>query len=234
VLEDGWWWEDCAPWDLAVLRLDPAPGVQPASLDRVGAFRPRGERVSVLGFLNAEHGRWATAQLRRKGGPRREYVQFDIEPGSAVRIQRGFSGGGVIGPHDSGLLGIVSHASEDGRVGWMIPAEQIAAAWGKEDGGHMPYEPDIIHRLALAVAELDTIASPDARRAFHRALDRRLRHRIAVHQADQLYAEELVSWAHRNFGILRQVLDQLDLREEGGIHMREVWAAARPLLGEEE
>lgn len=235
VVEGGWWWDDRAPWDLAVLRLDPAPGVRPALLNRVGTFRSRGEQVSVLGFLNAEHGSWSTARLRRRGGRRGEYVQFDVEPGSSVLIQRGFSGGGVV-EQRGGLLGIVCEATSDGQTGWMIPAEEIAAVWGE---GRVavppaPERPDLIHRLALAAAALDTIASPDARRVFHRALDRRLSARIAADLPAQLYAEELVSRAHRDFGILREVLEQLDAREEGGVRMHEVWAAARPLLGGEE
>ncbi|GAA1110596.1 MAG: trypsin-like peptidase domain-containing protein [Nocardiopsis sp. BM-2018] len=238
VLEDGWWWEDRAPWDVAVLRLDPAPGVRPVSFNRVGAFRARGERVSVSGFVNAEHGRWATARLRRRGGPRSEYVQFDTEPGSVVRIEGGFSGGGVIEPHDNELLGIVCAASSEGRVGWMIPTEEIPPVWRPGPGPGPPkvgpVRPDLIHRLSLFAAELDTISSPVARRAFHRALDQRLRSRIPSDQPDQLYAEELVLRAHRDFGILQEVLDQLDMREDGGVRMRAVWDAARPLLGEEE
>lgn len=237
VVEGGWWWKDRTPWDVAVLRMEPAPDVSPAVLARVGPFRPRSERVSVSGFPGAEFGQWVLARLRRRGGPRREYFQFDVELGSSLQIQRGFSGGGVIEEHSGSVLGIVCDASASGRVGWMIPTEEIPPVWEPRStppGPDPADQTDLIHQLSLAVAELDTIASPDARRVFHRSLEPRLRRRIAANQSDQLYAEELVSRAHRGFGVLRPVLEQLDRREEGAVAMGEVWSVARRLLGEEE
>ncbi|WP_026119349.1 S1 family peptidase [Nocardiopsis ganjiahuensis] len=242
VVEDGWWWKDHAPWDLAVLRLEPAPGVAPAALTPVGSFRRRGEWLSIVGFPGVEHGQWVTARLRRFGGSRSEYCQFDVAPDNALHLQRGFSGAGVIEDHSGEVLGIVCEASADGRIGWMIPTEEIQEAWEPlaEVPGPVP-EPlpdpaaqaDQIRELALAVAELDTVALPETRQLFHQALEVRLRRRIRLDQSAHVYAEHLVSIAHRNFGVLRRVLEQLDQREEGTAAMREVWATARPLLGED-
>ncbi len=239
VVEGGWWWKDEVPWDLAVLRLDPAPGVTPAELAPVGSFRRRGEWLSIVGFPGAEHGRWVTARLRRFGGSRSEYCQFDVAPDNAVHLQRGFSGAGVIEDHSGKVLGLVCEADVDGRVGWMIPTDEIQKVWGPEpvaEPGAGPGRVDEagqIRRLALDLAELDTIALPEARQLFHQSLERRLSKRIRTDQPTQIYAEHLVLIAHRNFGVLRSVLEQLDQREEGSVAMREVWAAARPMLGED-
>ncbi|MEV2278955.1 serine protease [Nocardiopsis sp. NPDC049922] len=246
VVPGGWWWKDASPWDVAVLRLDrPAPA-RPAELARP----PRiGDRVRVVGFSHSPSGRWVTGRVAGSGGSHPEYVQIDTEPGVGTAFTRGFSGGGVREEGTDALVGIVCEAATEGRLGWMIPMSEIRPVWESDRTAPTPaavrrppapVDPTprpgpvaarrAVTATGLAMADLDTLLSPDQRRAFHQGLDRRLRVRVRLDQDPRTFATHLVRLAHHEFDLLTEVLDLLDTWEEGGASMRRVRDAAAPLL----
>ncbi|MEU0236465.1 serine protease [Nocardiopsis sp. NPDC006198] len=221
VLADGWWWEGEAPWDAAVLRLDrTAPGPPAAT-----ARHRVGDRVRVLGFPNAETGRWVTGRITGDSGSRFGYTQIDVDSATGFAVLPGFSGSGVREGTGDGLLGIVCEAAANGRAGWMIPLDRVPRVWGAG-----PDTATAVARTARAMTDLRTLLSPDLRFDLYTALDPRLRRRLRADQDLTVFASQLVSLAHEEYRLLGAVLDLLDEREEGSAGMLRVREAAAPLL----
>ncbi|WP_285729250.1 serine protease [Nocardiopsis sp. ATB16-24] len=223
VVLDGWWWDTAAPWDVAVLRLDrPAPA-RPAT----SAPHRVGDRVRVLGFPRAENGRWVTGRVVGTSGSRHGNVQIDVDSTAGFTVLPGFSGSGVRGERTDTLLGLVCEASGDGRAGWMIPMEAIPRVWPSSGGapatdGATVGAKEALARTARAMTDLHTLLTPDMRLDFYLALDPRLRRGLRADQDIRSFATRLVTLAHHEYGLLREVLDLLDEREEGGAGMLRV------------
>lgn len=235
VVEGGWWWNEGPAWDAALLRLDgPAPAA-PAPLGTPGPRTPHGRPVHILGFPHAPAGRWLTGLVRGTGGARPEYVQIDVDPSTPVTVTRGFSGSGVRS-HDGRLLGIVREAGAEGRLAWMVPVTAVPGLRPARSAPRPAPQPapeldhEQLHRLAVAVSDLETIVSREVRALFISALDPRLRRRIDAGAVPAVFSHDLVLRAHRDYEILGEVLDQLAAWEEASAPMRRVQEAAAPLL----
>ena len=227
VPADGWWWEGSAPWDVAVLRLDRAAPGPPAAVARHRV----GDRVRVLGFPNAETGRWVTGRITGDSGSRFGYTQIDVDSVTGFTVLPGFSGSGVREERDDGLLGVVCEAAANGRAGWMIPMDGIPRVWGPgPDRSAAPDAGTAVALTARAMTDLRTLLSPDLRFDLYVALDPRLRRRLRADQDLTVFASQLVSLAHGEYRLLGAVLDLLDEREDGSAGMLRVREAAAPLL----
>ncbi len=242
VLEDGWF-VDRSPWDAAVLLLDrPAPAAPP-EIRRCGPVDRPGRTVSMVGFTHdtAPAGVWSRATLVGQGGGRRfEYVQLDLESSTAARVVYGFSGSGVREDPGGALIGIVCQADHDetglGVRGWMIPVEAVPDVWGRRaaplsGASRRDPGPRAVHGLAVAVARTSTIAEPEARRAFYALLDARFRQRLNADAAPLFFADRLVRLALEHEQ-LEEVLETLEMLEEGSLSMRRVREAAEALWGQ--
>ena len=227
VVADGWWWEGAAPWDAAVLRLErPAP-LPPAAV----AHHRVGDRVRVLGFPNAETGRWVTGRVTGDSGSRFDYTQIDVDSVTGFTVLPGFSGGGVRQERDDRLLGIVCESAANGRAGWMIPMHRIPRLWAPAgEDGPPPDAGAAVAITARAMTDLRTLLSPDLRLDLYLALDPRLRRRLRADQDLGVFASQLVTLAHDEYALLGEVLDLLDEREDGSAGMARVREAASPLL----
>ena len=124
VLRDGWWpIQDDERGDAAVLRLT---GPIPAS----AASAPLGQEwrsetpVTVFGFPGGvEHGLHATASLAgQTPGP--GWVQLKNNGPEDARIQRGFSGAGVVNTYTGMVIGIVVSARKS--VSWLLPVREMS------------------------------------------------------------------------------------------------------------
>lgn len=229
VAEEGWWWENVAPWDVAVLRLDrPGPGT-PAVL---APPHRAGDSVRVVGFPQSPAGRWVTGRLVGEGGRHHEFTQLDTDSAAGQVVSQGFSGSGVRPINGDRLLGIVTEKAVGGRIGWMIPMAAVPRVWpsGPQSGVSPALAPGrAVAETARAMAELPTLLDPDLRFAFYRGLDPRLRRRLRTDQDLEAFASLLVSFAYEQFCLLDDVLAQLEHWEEGSAAMRRVREAAASL-----
>ncbi len=233
VVEDGWWSGDASPWDAAVLGLDAPPPARPAVPG--GPWEP-GRRVRIVGGPHSPAGWWITATLDGRGGSRPEYAQFTVEPGTPAVVERGYSGSAVRDAEEGTLLGVVAEMAREGRIGWMVPLETVPGIWARAAAAppRPPGEREVsaaILETARAMSRLRTLILPDARASFHLGLDERLRSWLRPDQDPLSYAHHLVDLAHREYGLVEEVLGQLEVRERGGATMAGVAAAAGPLLG---
>lgn len=114
--------------DLAVLVLDEAApdGLQPASLVHFGA--PDGRTVRAYGHPAGQaDGVWALTRPVGYGGPGGEWVQMDGLAVTGRRVERGFSGAGVLDENAVAVVGLIVAEDLDApnRVAWMLPIEQV-------------------------------------------------------------------------------------------------------------
>ncbi|WP_239647095.1 hypothetical protein [Nocardiopsis salina] len=134
-------------------------------------------------------------------------------------------------------------AGAQGRLAWMVPLTAVPAlrpprtprpagpAPARLGPGPAPaLDHASLHTLAEAVSDLETVASRDVRALFVSALDPRLRRRIDSGAVPVVFSHQLVLRAHRDYGILGEVLDHLAAWEEASAPMRRVREAAAPLL----
>ena len=134
VIDGAWFPKRDEAGDLAILQIlgdDATPATQ-APLRLVGS--PKRCTIEVLGHpIGQQNGVWARARLIGRGGPNVEWIQMDTPTLTGKRIQRGFSGAGVIDEEDGTVIGCVvavDTAVED-RVAWMIPTDVITEYWPK-------------------------------------------------------------------------------------------------------
>ncbi|MFE3458183.1 trypsin-like peptidase domain-containing protein [Nocardiopsis aegyptia] len=231
VLPGGWWWKTAAPWDVAVLRLDrPGPAVPPT----LAPAHRTGEAVRFVGFPRSPAGRWVTGRLVGDGGSHPEFTQIDTDSTVGLTVVRGYSGSGVRPRDGDTLIGIVTESALDGRVGWMIPMTAIPRVWTPEQSAQSGTARTPTARTAAetarAMTDLHTLLDADRRLAFYRGLDPRLRRRLRVDQDLEAFASALVALAHEQYGLLHDVLGQLEHWEEGSAAMRRVHEVAAPLL----
>ncbi|MFE6308429.1 trypsin-like serine peptidase [Nocardiopsis sp. NPDC057823] len=235
VVDGGWWSGDASPWDIAVLVLDARAPAEPAP--RGAPWRP-GRRIRIVGGPASDAGRWLHGVLRGSGGRYAEFAQLDVDTGAALGVVRGYSGSGVRDEEEDTLLGVVTEQAAEGRVGWMIPLDVIPRIWEPEPGAAPPAVPldarderRLLRGLALKVSRLHTVLLPDSRASFALGLDERLRSWVRLDQDAFSFSHRVVEAAHREYGVLEDVLEDLEAREQGSAGMREVWSAAAPLLG---
>jgi WD40 repeat protein/3',5'-cyclic AMP phosphodiesterase CpdA len=114
--------------DLALLELTAAPpaAVVPALL----AGTPPATRaaVEVYGFARASRtapGGWVAAVLRGEVAP--GLFQLDSEPGTALDVKPGYSGGGVWHPESGTVIGLVSAVSAGGKDSYAVSAARLLA-----------------------------------------------------------------------------------------------------------
>ncbi|MFI9584563.1 tetratricopeptide repeat protein [Streptomyces sp. NPDC052236] len=117
--------------DLALLKLDDEPPVQPAVLHR--QIPARGEHVHFTGYPeDLPGGEGVDARLMGRGGPapHSEWVQLDTD-GTPYVVRHGYSGTGVVHSHSHRVIGIVAHqfGTPQARVrrehAYMIPTETV-------------------------------------------------------------------------------------------------------------
>ncbi|MFD9188406.1 trypsin-like peptidase domain-containing protein [Streptomyces phaeochromogenes] len=119
--------------DFAVLTLQRPvpPGAPSAVLGSCPA--PDGRILRVLGYpKQAAHGIWVSARLIGTGGPCPVWKQLDIDWGSGLTIERGFSGAGVWDPQSGRTVGLIAatfNRRGDARVAWMLPLDAVADQW---------------------------------------------------------------------------------------------------------
>ncbi|MFV2195181.1 trypsin-like serine peptidase [Nocardiopsis sp. LOL_012] len=135
VVEDGWWHGDRYPWDIAVLRLDRSCPAVPVRIAEVPPFRGH-VRVVGLPFSDTPAGRWVTGRVIGSGGRYPDYVQIDAVSPAGSGIMPGFSGSGVRSEREDTVVGIMCEATEDGRLGWMVPMDTIPKVWPQEEAAH--------------------------------------------------------------------------------------------------
>ncbi len=130
VLAGGWFpVGEHGEGDVAVLELArDVAGIPPARLSAPSSYFDR--QVLVLGYPDdPPYGVWAEARLRGRNGPR--WVQLDALAVTGQRIERGFSGAGVVDSGSGDVVGIVvtELTNPVAKVAWMLPTETIAALW---------------------------------------------------------------------------------------------------------
>ncbi|GDY32657.1 S1 family peptidase [Gandjariella thermophila] len=110
--------------DLALLDL---AGAVPAGRHAVLHQRSvRGRTVWVQGFpADTPDGAWVRAMIAGPTGPHDELMQLDPISTSGLRVERGFSGAGVLDEQTGQVLGMVVSAYADRDVSWMFPTETI-------------------------------------------------------------------------------------------------------------
>lgn len=115
--------------DIALLRLDSTPSVEPAVLHL--QIPARDELVHSVGYTaELPGGEDVNARLRSWGGPGRdpEWVQLDRDIGS-YSPRRGFSGSGVVHTRSGAVIGIMAYQFENvrGKIShtYMIPTDTI-------------------------------------------------------------------------------------------------------------
>lgn len=115
--------------DVAVLELDrDVAGIAPARLSAPSSYLDR--QVSVHGYPgDLSYGVWAEARLGGRNGPR--WVQLDALAVTGQRIEKGFSGAGVVDSGSGDVVGIVvtELTNPAAKVAWMLPTETIATLW---------------------------------------------------------------------------------------------------------
>ncbi|MFD1078623.1 trypsin-like peptidase domain-containing protein, partial [Longispora fulva] len=177
--------------DLAVLKLQGPVPAQPAT---IGSWSQVADNaVRVYGHPRAlPEGVWANATLSGTGGPGGELVQL-IGRLEGRRIERGFSGCGVVDSGTGAVIGILVSAdsSEGSRNAWMLPMElarRLAPLAGPADDREEPrdYLDELLHEL-LSVPGLDDRVN----RGFlvdelERELDRRVEFTSSDHAARDL------------------------------------------------
>ena len=130
VLEGGWFPKRGQDADIAILRLE-EPVAIPNAVLRPSAGRV-GHQLSVFGYT-ANNTRGVRTWLRQGEAPAPEmdWVQLRADSPTDKRIERGFSGAGVVDAKDGAILGIIVTFDEDERahVSWMLPTETIARYW---------------------------------------------------------------------------------------------------------
>jgi hypothetical protein len=115
--------------DLALLRLEVVvpPEYPAAMLDRCEPSDRR--QVKVFGrSANLDTGVWASATVNGVTGPGGEWAQIDPETGAELRVERGFSGAGVVDRRTGRVVGVVVAADPDAarRVAWIVRMETVA------------------------------------------------------------------------------------------------------------
>ncbi|MEV6349949.1 trypsin-like peptidase domain-containing protein [Actinoplanes sp. NPDC051851] len=114
--------------DLALLRLDRPVGHEPAALAPCGP--PSGRAVRAFGHAHRDPvGRWATARLTGTAGPGGDWVQLNDVTVPGPRIERGYSGAGVVEESTSRVIGMIVGVDREVVVkgAWMMSMEAVAA-----------------------------------------------------------------------------------------------------------
>ncbi|MFH8476530.1 trypsin-like peptidase domain-containing protein [Streptomyces sp. NPDC018000] len=116
--------------DIAVLRLltDAPPKARVARLVENVAGADR--RVRTFGFPDGyADGTWSVGWLRGRQGT--GWLQYDTDPASQHRVERGFSGAPVWDVDEGGVVGMVV-AVDSGpsvRTAYLIPTEKLRESW---------------------------------------------------------------------------------------------------------
>ena len=119
--------------DIAILEFDHelADDVEPAKLGK--GLPCIGNPARVFGHpATIRDGVWTHGQISDTTGPHGEWVQLAGRLAMHnERIERGFSGGGVLDEVSNSVVGIVVAAYEplDRQAAWMIPMEVVAGYW---------------------------------------------------------------------------------------------------------
>ncbi|MQS36218.1 nSTAND1 domain-containing NTPase [Streptomyces katsurahamanus] len=116
--------------DIAVLRLltDAPPKARVARLVENVAGPDR--RVRTFGFPNRhDDGTWSVGWLRGRQGT--GWFQYDTDPASQHRVERGFSGAPVWDVDEGGVVGMVVAADSRSsvRTAYVIPTEKLRDSW---------------------------------------------------------------------------------------------------------
>lgn len=130
VLEGGWFPQRGQDADIAILRLA-EPVAIPNAVLRPSAGRV-GHQLSVFGYTaNNERGVRTWLRQGEAPAPGTDWVQLRADSPTDKRIERGFSGAGVVDAEDGAILGIIATFDEDVRahVSWMLPTETIERYW---------------------------------------------------------------------------------------------------------
>ncbi|MBS2966947.1 trypsin-like peptidase domain-containing protein [Actinocrinis puniceicyclus] len=130
VLEGGWFPKRGQDADIAILRLD-EPVAIPNAVLRPSAGRV-GHQLSVFGYtVNNERGVRTWLRQGEAPAPETDWVQLRADSPTDKRVERGFSGAGVVDAEDGAILGIIVTFDEDERahVSWMLPTETITRYW---------------------------------------------------------------------------------------------------------
>ncbi|MGY0233113.1 VMAP-C domain-containing protein [Longispora urticae] len=177
--------------DLAVLKLQ---GPVPAQAAAIGAWTEVAEEsVRVYGHpRQLPEGVWAHATLSGTGGPGGELVQL-IGRLEGRRIERGFSGCGVMDAETGAVVGIVvaEDGSEGSRNAWMLPMElayRLAPLAGPS-GALEPardYLDDLLHELQSVPGLDDRVNRGYLVDELERELDRRVEFTSSDHTARDL------------------------------------------------
>ncbi|GAA1859843.1 VMAP-C domain-containing protein [Asanoa iriomotensis] len=149
--------------DVAVLEFDKAlaEDISPAVLDH--GRDKRGRDARVFGHpVGVANGVWSRGQVADTVGPHNELVQ--LSPGMAThheRIERGYSGGGVM--VDERVVGIVtsSVAGTERLAAFMIPMEVVAVHWQRlvllPEGRDGFVEPSATQQLIAQFARFEAL-----------------------------------------------------------------------------
>lgn len=116
--------------DVAVLELAMPVSLPSAMIAPAGQALNR--RVWMSGYpAGAVHGVKAFARVSEKPAPETDWVQLDAVHALGQRVDRGFSGAGVVDEENGTVLGIVVafYGSELAQVNWMLPIETIERYW---------------------------------------------------------------------------------------------------------
>lgn len=117
--------------DVAVLALADTPpaGAKPAALRPCGP--PFVRDVRAFGHPRGrDDGIWIKADLFGSGGPGAEWVQMAGESVTGGRVERGFSGAGVVAADGSVIGCVIAHDTDIiAKIAWMVPVETMAAYW---------------------------------------------------------------------------------------------------------
>lgn len=113
--------------DLCLLRLDRPVDLAGAVLSACGP--PSAREIQVFGHPAGDAlGRWAVAQITGTAGPTGEWVQLSDRSVAGHRIERGFSGAGVIERETGLVIGIIvgTDQAASAKGAWMMSMEAVA------------------------------------------------------------------------------------------------------------
>lgn len=116
--------------DIAVLELAEPVAVPSAAIAPAGGALNR--RVWMFGHpRGALRGVKAFARVSEKPAPDTDWVQLDAADVVGQRVDRGFSGAGVVDDETGAVIGILVafYGTELAQVNWMLPIETIESYW---------------------------------------------------------------------------------------------------------
>ncbi|MFD1372059.1 trypsin-like peptidase domain-containing protein [Actinoplanes sichuanensis] len=130
VMQGGWFPEAANQRDIAILEMDSQPPKDVLPAELAPWERARGNEALVFGHPDGlDLGVWTETRIVESVGER---IQLSASAnGAPERIERGFSGGGVIDAISRRVVGIVvtSRLSGDRIVAFMIPMETVGIYW---------------------------------------------------------------------------------------------------------